>query len=297
MINGFNIDYMYIVCLSVVRRMLYYFKGHFKNVLNSRLSQSSLNEITSCLLSFKGKLASEFARQPRSLNELDRLKATELKSFLLYTGPIALKGLLSSSYYKLFLSLSLSIRIVCNDNEMKRNVLLASAKELHSYFVYNKKECYGDTFCFFQCPWINWHCRWCWVLQKSLQAISASVFENYLQELKRFFRSRNNPVAQIMKRLGELEGLSRERNSLELKSGGNIRDSCFLVENGVVIVQSKCITETLCVIFIIKYFLKTFLIHLSHPSNLIFLCKKAYTTPAYYLKTGWLYQKVCIFTS
>ena len=159
MINGLNIDYMHIVCLGVVRRMLYYFKGHFKSVLNSQLSQPSLNEITSRLLSFKGKLASEFSRQPMSLNELDWLKATELRSFLLYTGPIAIKGLLSSSYYKLFVSLSLSIRIVCNDNEMKRNVLLASAKELHSYFVYKSKECYGDTFCFFQCPWINWHCR------------------------------------------------------------------------------------------------------------------------------------------
>ena len=89
---------MYIVCLSVVRRMLYYFKGHLKSVLNSRLSQSSLNEITSCLLSFKGKLPSKFARQPWSLNELDWWKATELRSFLLYTGPIALKVILCPSY-------------------------------------------------------------------------------------------------------------------------------------------------------------------------------------------------------
>ena len=159
MINGFNLDYMHMVCLGVVRRMLYYFKGHFRSVFNGRLSQSSLNEITSRLLSFKGKLPSEFARQPRLLNELDRWKTTELRSFLLYTGPIALKGLLSSSYYNHFLSLSFSIRILCDDNEIKRNVLLGSLKKLHSYFVYNSKGFYGDTFCFFQCPWINWHCR------------------------------------------------------------------------------------------------------------------------------------------
>ena len=79
MINGFNLDYMHMVCLGVVRRMLYYFKGHFRSVFNGRLSQSSLNEITSRLLSFKGKLPSEFARQPRSLNELDQWKATELR--------------------------------------------------------------------------------------------------------------------------------------------------------------------------------------------------------------------------
>ena len=116
------------VCLGDVRWMLYYFKRHFKSMFDGQLSQSSLNEITSRLLSFKGKLPSEFARQPRSLNELDRWKATELRSFLLYTGPIALKAILSSSYYKHFLSLFLSIRILCDDNEMKRNVLPESSK-------------------------------------------------------------------------------------------------------------------------------------------------------------------------
>ena len=125
------------VCLGVVRRMLYYFKQHFKSVLNGRLSQSSLIEIRPRLVSFKGKLASEFARQPRSLNELYRWKTTELRSFLLYTRPIALKGVLSSSYYKHFLSLSLSIRILCDKNEMKHYVLLESAKGLLNYFVYN----------------------------------------------------------------------------------------------------------------------------------------------------------------
>ena len=104
-------------------------------MFNVRLSQSSLNKITSHLLSFKGKLPSEFARQPRSLNNLDRWKVTELRSFLLYTGLIALKGISSSSYLKDFLILSLSVRILCHDNEMKRNVLLESGKELLNYFV------------------------------------------------------------------------------------------------------------------------------------------------------------------
>ena len=40
-------------------------------------------------------------------------------------------------------------------------------------------------------------------------------------------------------RLGELEGLSREQKSLEFNASDNIRGSYFLVNNGIVIIQSK----------------------------------------------------------
>ena len=153
---------------------------------------------------------------------------------------------------------------------MKHNVLLESAKEFLNYFVYNSKECYGDTFCVYNVHGLIHIADDVEYFKKSLQAISAFVFENYLQELKRFFRSRNNPVAQIMKRLGELEGLSREQKSLELKANDNIRDSCFLVENGVVIIQSKLFNGNFVCDFYHKILLEDVLIHLSHPSNLIF---------------------------
>ena len=215
------------VCLVVVRRMLYYFKGHFKSGFNGRLSQASLNEITSRLLSFKGKLPSEFARLLKSLNELNRWKATELRSFLLYTGPVALKGILSSSYYKHFLSLSLSVRYLSDDNEMELNVLLESAKELLNYLVYNSKKCYGDTFCVYIVHGLIHIADDVEYFKKSHQAISTFAFENYLQELKSFAQSKHNPVTQIMKRLGELEGLSKQQKSLQLKTSDSIRDSCF----------------------------------------------------------------------
>ena len=128
---------------------------------------------------------------------------------------------------------------MCDDNEIKHNVLLESAKELLSHFVYNSKECYGDTFCVYNVHGLIHIADDVEYFKKSLQAISAFAFENYLQELKRFVRSRHNPVGQIVKCLGKLEGLSREQKSLELKTSDNIRDSCFVVENGVVIIQNK----------------------------------------------------------
>ena len=126
---------------------------------------------------------------------------------MLYTGPIALKYILSSSYYKHFLSLSLPIRVLCDDNEMKCNILLKSANELLNYFDYDSKQCYGDKlFTFYNVHGIIHNADDVEYFKKSLQAKSASAFENYLQELKRFVRSRHNPVAQIMKRLRQLKG-------------------------------------------------------------------------------------------
>ena len=47
-------------------------------------------------------MPSEFAGQPRWLDELERRKARELRSFLLYVGPVVLKGLLRPEKYTHF---------------------------------------------------------------------------------------------------------------------------------------------------------------------------------------------------
>ena len=93
------------------------------------------------------------------------------------TEPIALKGILSSSYYKHFLSLSLLIMILCDDNEMKRNVLIEPEKELLNYSPYNSKECCGDILCVYNVHGLIHISDDVEYFKKSLQAISAFAFE------------------------------------------------------------------------------------------------------------------------
>ena len=99
------------------------------------------------LKDLNGTFPSEFARQPRSLSELDRWKATEFRSFLLYSGPVVLRYFLSPNAWKHFLSFSIAIRILCNDNGDFRNARVEVARKLLEYFVDNSTEFFGETFC------------------------------------------------------------------------------------------------------------------------------------------------------
>ncbi|XP_041835337.1 uncharacterized protein LOC121636092 [Melanotaenia boesemani] len=82
------LDYMHMVCLGVVRRMLIYLTRGPKIC---RLSVRQKDAISKKLIGLRGRMPSEFARQPRGLHEMDRWKATEFRQFLLYTGPVVLK--------------------------------------------------------------------------------------------------------------------------------------------------------------------------------------------------------------
>ena len=84
-IKPFALDYMHLVCLGVVRRMLHWMKS---GPATCKLSFQQRSEISDHLTELSGQLPSEFARQPRSLLELDQWKATELRQFLLYTSTV-----------------------------------------------------------------------------------------------------------------------------------------------------------------------------------------------------------------
>ena len=111
--------------LGVVRRILLFLK---EGPRTCKLSQLQLNEISKNLEYLNGKLPSEFARQPCSLNELNHWKATEFKQFILYTGPVVLKGVVSNEVYTHFLAFSIAIRIMCFTDPDKRAELLQYAK-------------------------------------------------------------------------------------------------------------------------------------------------------------------------
>jgi len=96
MITQFPIDYMHLVLLGMMKKLLqFWIKGKY----NVRMTPTQITLISTSLLSMSQYLPKEFARKPRGLNEIDRFKAIELRQLLLHTGPIIFFKKLSRAKY------------------------------------------------------------------------------------------------------------------------------------------------------------------------------------------------------
>ena len=194
LVREFVLDPMHLVYLGVTRRMLYYFKGSYKGITAGRLSSVYLMSISRQLDSLA--FPSEFSRQPRGLTELDRWKATELKSFLLYSGPVILRSFLDSESWKHFLSLSIAIRLLSKKDVLPGN--LSIARKLLEYFVYRSHKHYGETFCVYNVHGLLHIVDDVENFNVPLITFSCFQFENHLQTLKRRIRGKNKVLSQIV---------------------------------------------------------------------------------------------------
>lgn len=79
-------------------------------------------------------MPSEFASQPRSLADVERWKATEFRQFLLYTGPVVLKDIVSKDLYQHFLAFSISISFMLDQDKERRDSHLEYARQLLEFF-------------------------------------------------------------------------------------------------------------------------------------------------------------------
>lgn len=111
----FSMDYMNLVCLGVMRKLIHIWMGNTKGPKNVRIPSWKINQISNALHGIKkNHITKDFSRKPRALVEINRWKATELRQFLLYTGIIVLKNVLSDGCYQNFLVLCISMRILLN---------------------------------------------------------------------------------------------------------------------------------------------------------------------------------------
>lgn len=181
-----------------------------KGPLATRLSRRQKIEISDRLLHFSAHIPTEFQRKPRTIFEYQKWKATEFRFFLLYSGPIILKDILSSKLYDHFLLLHVACRILFS--EELAVIHNAKTKKFLEIFVKVMPYLYGPqsqvinvhNLLHVSDDVMNFNC--------SLSRLSCFPFENVLGEIKRVIRTSNKPLAQICRRLYERLNVSMDNN-------------------------------------------------------------------------------------
>uniref|UniRef100_A0A1Y1MBE4 DUF4218 domain-containing protein n=1 Tax=Photinus pyralis TaxID=7054 RepID=A0A1Y1MBE4_PHOPY len=206
MIAAFPLDYMHLICLGVMRKLLLMW---VTGKPPTKLQHIKVQNISQALIKQRPFSPCEFARKPRSLYEVNRFKATEYRQFLLYTGPVILRSILSLDMYTNFLSLHIATLILSNtkllshfgdysDSLLKyfvKTFILIYGEQNVSHNIHNLLHIFADSKQF-----------------GVLQNFCSFPFENYLQSFKRMIRKGDKPLSQIIKRKFE-------------------QDSCVIVEN------------------------------------------------------------------
>ena len=198
MISTFPLDYMHLCCLGVMRKLLWEW---IKGPLSNRLSQTQKDTISRFLIFLANYIPSEFSRKSRSLAELARWKATELREFLLYTGSIVLKNVLPKRLYEHFLLFHVAVKLLVAQNFCQE--FNDYAKQLLVLFVTEARAIYGEKFLSYNVHNLI-HLADDVRHFGNLDSFSAFAFENYLQEIKHLLRKHNQPLAQIIRRLDEI---------------------------------------------------------------------------------------------
>lgn len=209
MVSQIALDYMHLVCLGVVKRLI---SNLLKGPLTYRITAQSKKSIDDMMVQFKNYVPKEFSRKLRPLENFPKYKATEFRLFLLYVGPVVLKNNISFDFYKHFLSLSIGIRVLCDPslcfsmNDFA-NTLLVS-------FVEQYKEMYG-----LQGLTFNIHNLIHLANEVKnlgpLDSFSCFPFENYLKNLKYKIKTAPKPLHQLVNRLHEENSLPLQKKEIK----------------------------------------------------------------------------------
>lgn len=257
MVSQNVLDYMHLVCLGVVKRIIANLLKGPKSFRITTQSQKSLDEI---MTKFKNCIPREFSRTLRPLKDYLKYKATEFRMFLLYIGPVVLKDNVKPEFYKHFLLLSMGIRILCDPTlciELNdyANTLLISFVEQYKILYGLQGLTYNIHNLIHLCNEVK--------TMGSLDSFSCFPFENYLKNLKCKIKTAPKPLHQLVNRLYEEDSLpiqmqipkvypiihrSRKLNitRIELENfsiSPSPPNNCFFMSNGSVVMIDR-INET-----------------------------------------------------
>lgn len=108
---------MHLCCSGIMKKLIeFWIYGNSQTRLQRRnmLRVQQKLELSNLMMQLRKCIPCEFQRKPRGIKYIAQWKATEYRFFLLYCGPVVLRGILNSQLYKHFLLFHVACRILCN---------------------------------------------------------------------------------------------------------------------------------------------------------------------------------------
>lgn len=205
MVNDFVIgDSLHLLDLGITKRLLVGWKNGGFNFKETKLSAQDIRDMSSALLNCNEFKPNDFHRAIRGMDSLAHWKGTEYRTFSLYLGPIILKDILSEEVYDHYMLYFCAVTILSCDCHLRDKLPLAEAilKEFLEEYI----NIYG-----IDAVNNNVH-NLCHLVDDvkrygALPRFSAYPFENKLGYIKHLLRSGNRPLAQVVKRITEINCL------------------------------------------------------------------------------------------
>ncbi len=225
-----------------------------------QLAESDLSKINQKIEDASRCFPIEFQRKGRPLEEIEHWKAVEFRTFLLYSGPVVLKGILPIHKYEHFLLFHVAIRILCSPSLTSQQTEYANS--CLKCFVEQFGHIYGAHHLIYSVHSLLHLANECKVQQGPLDSFSAFPFESYLGQLKKLLRGTRRPLSQLKKRLSEMECHDPYNTIRQVKSGlqsikvNSLRDSFFMVKSRQQVVDIKSKSNT--TVTGVQYFLKAY---------------------------------------
>lgn len=218
-IKNVPLDYMHLICLGVMKKLLLdWVSGKPK----TKLSSLQAEKLNSRLLNLRMSIPIEFSRKPRRISELKRWKATEFRTFLLYLGPLVLKHVLNKKRYSNFMDLHVATFIFVNIASLDdKSKLIDYGHNQMVHFIKTFGILYGTEN-------INHNVHNLIHLAEDvktfgpLDGFSCFKYENYLQILKRQLRKGDKALAQIVKRVMEKDKVCKAPQQGQLNFQSNL---------------------------------------------------------------------------
>ncbi|KYN00040.1 hypothetical protein ALC62_09202 [Cyphomyrmex costatus] len=218
-ITDVPLDYMHLVCLGVVKKLILLW---LTGPLSVRLSNNMINNISEQLMQIRNSVPYDYTRRPRSLKHVRLWKATEFRQFLLYTGPVILMRILKRDVYINFLSLHVAMTIIASPILSKHELNVNYAQSLLEYFVASFTQIYGEQYVSHN---IHNLLHICTDVRKygPVDTFSAFKFENHMTNVKKLLRKPDKPLQQLARRYAEIETLPLSVQSCQIQSNINFR--------------------------------------------------------------------------